>query len=164
MSLNKFIPHVYVIPEDRANEEIANGFINHDQVKARQIQVLPCGTGWCSVRDKFRIEYVPYLRTYPKGHVVMLIDFDGGYANRLAEFEQVIPDDLKERVFVVGTGKTPEDLKKMLGKHFEPIGKSLADDCFAGTETVWSHEQLKHNDPDRQRLVQTVKPILFGTL
>ena len=31
----------------------------------------------------------------------------------------------------------------------------------ADTTALWGHEQLNHNDPDRQRLVQTVKPFLF---
>jgi hypothetical protein len=44
---------------------------------------------------------------------------------------------------------------------FERIGRSLAEDCYTGTETVWGHDQLKHNDPDRRRLVQTVRPFLF---
>jgi hypothetical protein len=34
--------------------------------------------------------------------------------------------------------------------------------CYLDTETLWTHAQLKHNDPDRQRMVTTVKPILFG--
>ncbi|HWE96394.1 MAG TPA: hypothetical protein VG269_20700 [Tepidisphaeraceae bacterium] len=162
MSVNKFIPHAYIIPEDRADEQIANGFINHDQVLQRQIQVLPCVTGWCSVRDKFQAEYIPYLRTYKEGHVVMLIDFDGHYASRRLEFEQVVPADLKKRVFVVGAKQGPEDLKRELGKNFEQIGLSLADECFSGTEATWSHEHLKHNNPDRLRLVSAVRPILFG--
>ncbi len=162
MSLNKFVPHVFVIPEDRANEQIANGFVLHDQVKQRQIQIVPCATGWRSVLDKFKVEYIPYLQKYKQGHVIMLIDFDGHYAARRADFELAIPDDLKNRVFVVGARQTPEDLKKELARNFEQIGLSLADECHQGAETVWTHDHLKHNDPDRHRLIQIIKPIIFG--
>jgi predicted ATP-dependent endonuclease of OLD family len=54
-------------------------------------------------------------------------------------------------------------LRNLLGQAFEQIGKSLADDCHAGTETVWGHEHLGHNDNDLARLVAIVEPILFGT-
>ncbi len=43
----------------------------------------------------------------------------------------------------------------------ELIGNSLAGDCDGGTAVLWSHEHLIHNDADRQRLFQTVKPFLF---
>ena len=33
--MNKFQPHVFVIPEDRKDEQIANGFVVHEQVDAR---------------------------------------------------------------------------------------------------------------------------------
>ena len=64
-------------------------------------------------------------------------------------------------MFVVGSKDKPETLKKALNISFEEIGKSLADDCDAGTTELWGHEQLQHNDAERQRLVQTVKPFLF---
>lgn len=163
MSVNKYLPHVYVIPEDEAGEQIANGFVLHDQVKARQIQVMPCAGGWSKgVLQTFQSEYIPYLRNHAEGHVILLIDFDGQYDNRRTNFEQAVPDDLKDRVFVVGAKQTPELLRQGLGRSFEEIGLSLADDCYQDTEAVWGHDHLKHNDPDRLRLVQRVKPILFG--
>jgi hypothetical protein len=64
-------------------------------------------------------------------------------------------------VFVIGSKQTPEKLKNELGKSFEEIGRSLAQDCYDGADSVWSHDQLRHNDPDRQRLLQTVKPFLL---
>jgi hypothetical protein len=41
MSLNKHKPHLIVLPEDDANRQIANGFINSSNVNQRAIQVLP---------------------------------------------------------------------------------------------------------------------------
>lgn len=162
MIMNKYELHVFVVPEDRADEQLAVGFTLHDQVNVARIQVMPHVRGWSEVLKTFQDEYIERLRKYPKGHVVMLIDFDGSYDERRAKFEQAIPDDVKQRVFVIGPKRTPEILRNELGnKSFEQIGISLADDCYSDTETVWGHEQLKHNDPDRQRLVQAIKPFLF---
>ena len=66
-------------------------------------------------------------------------------------------------MFVIGSSDEPETLKKamkMIG--YEAIGRCLADECAAGTTKSWDHEQLRHNEAERQRLVQTVKPFLFG--
>ena len=159
--MNRYKEHVYVIPEDDCDRQLAVGFELHDQVKSPRIQVMEPGGGWQEVLKVFQTVYIKRLREDPLGHVVMLIDFDGQYVNRRAAFAAAIPPDLQQRVFVIGASNTPEDLRTALGNGFEQIGNDLADDCFAGTQTVWSHPQLIHNDPDRQRLVQVVKPFLF---
>jgi hypothetical protein len=159
--MNKYRPHVYVIPEDDRDRQIAVGFIGHHGVQHPRIQVVPIAGGWRNVLQTFQQEYIQKLRDYPEGHVVMLIDFDGDFVNRRDEFEREIPDELKERVFVVGSRDNPEALKKSLNIGYEEIGKSLADDCDTGTTEHWDHEQLGHNASELQRLVQFVKPFLF---
>lgn len=37
MSVNKYKPHVFVIPEDDADRQIADGFVLHPGVAARQV-------------------------------------------------------------------------------------------------------------------------------
>ena len=160
--MNKYASHVFVIPEDDCDRQLVNGFADHPRVLAPRIQVMPPPGGWSVVRQTFEMEYIPRLRQYLLGHVIMVIDFDGVYTERRTEFEKVIPDDLRQRVFVIGARQTPEKLKLELGKTYEQIGMSLAEDCHAGTELVWSHEHLKHNDPDRNRLIEIVKPFLLG--
>ena len=159
--MNKYTPHVYVLPEDDRDRQIANGFVGHHEVDDRRIQVMPLAGGWSNVLTTFRDEYIPKLRDYPHAHVVMLIDFDGHVNERRGGFEQAIPDDLMARVFVVGSKHNPETLKKALKISFEEIGESLANDCDTGTAERWDQEELQHNDAERQRLVQTVKPFLF---
>jgi len=159
--MSRFPPHIYVIPEDDRDRQVAGGFVLHDQLDARRIQVMPPAGGWRYVLKAFQDEYIRRLRASPQDHVVMLIDFDGCYDDRRLEFAQAVPDDLKDRVFVVGPRQTPEKLSKELGKNYEAIGMSLAQDCYAGTTAIWGHAQLNHNDPDRQRLVQTIRPFLF---
>jgi hypothetical protein len=159
--MNKYAPHVYVIPEDDRDRQIADGFVLHHQVKDSRIQVVPPAGGWSKVLKTFRDEYIKKLNDYAHAHVIMLIDFDDHVDTRRAEFDKEIPDEFKTRVYVIGSKNTPESLKNELKKSFEAIGTSLADDCEAGTTVWWDHEHLKHNELDRKRLVETVKPFLF---
>ena len=159
--MNRYAPHVYVIPEDDRNRQIADGFVLHDQVKDTRIQVVPPAGGWSRVIDTFRDEYIAKLREYTAAHVVLLIDFDRQFKKRKARFEREVPDELTTRVFVVGAKDNPEALKKALNIAFEEIGTLLADDCHADVAGLWDHEQLRHNDLERKRLVEIVKPFLF---
>lgn len=159
--MNRYKDHIYVIPEDGANEQIANGFVNHHSVKHGQIQVMPAAGGWSNVLTTFQEEYITALRNYPLAHVVMVIDFDEDVQRRRARFQQEIPDNLKSRVFVIGSRDEPETLKRLLNIGFEKLGESLANDCDLGIAEHWNHEQLQHNDPERQRLFQTVRPFVF---
>ena len=161
--MNKDRHCVYVIPEDGRNRQIADGFILHHNVDDRRIQVMPEAGGWLPVLETFQAEYIQKLKNYLQAHVVMLIDFDGCSDQRRAKFDETIPPELKRRVFVVGSQQNSEKLKQAMKLGFEEIGKSLADDCDAGNAELWAHEQLKHNDDERLRLVQTVKPFLFRT-
>jgi hypothetical protein len=161
MTMNKYADHVFVIPEDEADRQIADGFVLHHQVKTTRIQVMPPAGGWPKVLQTFIDEYIQRLKNYHLSRVVLLIDFDGDIDQRLARFEQAIPQDLRNRVFVVGTRDNPEILKNALNLSFEMIGQSLANDCTAAVTVHWDHEQLHHNEAERQRMVQTVKPFLF---
>jgi len=159
--MNKYLPHVYVIPEDDADRQLADGFVDHHNVDDRRIKVMPPAGGWRNVLKTFQGEYIQTMRNYQDACVVMLIDFDGHVDDRRAEFEQAIPGDIMPRVFVVGSKDNPETLKNALKISFEEIGKSLANDCDAGTSEHWDHEQLAHNDAERQRLVDAVRPFLL---
>ncbi len=134
--MNKYAFHIYVIPEDDADRQIADGFVLHHEVTTARIQVMPLARGWRNVLKTFQDEYIQTLRNYSQAHVVMLIDFDGHVETRKAEFDQAIPDDLKARVFVLGSKNDPETLKRSLNISFEEIGESLANDCdcrYVGT-------------------------------
>jgi len=91
--------------------------------------------------------------------MVLLIDFDG-QEDRLDEAMEVIPDDLRERVFVLGALTEPEDLRRALGS-YEEIGSRLARDCQSDTEETWTHPLLRHNAGELARLRACVRPILF---
>lgn len=46
MSINKYDQHIFVLPEDDANRQIANGFIQDLNLNQRAIQVRPIANGW----------------------------------------------------------------------------------------------------------------------
>ena len=161
MSLNKYKPHLLVLPEDDANRQIANGFLRHSNLNNRVIQVLPEASGWRDVIEKFKNNYASTMRQYSLRFIVLLIDFDNT-VNRLEKINQDIPEDLKDRVFVIGVQSNPEDLKKSINKNFEGIGLNLANDCDDDTKELWSHQLLKHNQAELNRLNSNVKPFLFN--
>ena len=157
MAVNRYRPHVYVLPEDDANREVANGFQLFESVDPRVIQVIPHLRGWPDVRNTFHSQYVPILHNSELAHIILLVDFDED-ANRPTAMN--IPSDVASRVFVLGAWSEPEDLRKELGS-FERIGQQLAEECRKGTEIIWSHALLKHNAAELVRMQQIIKPILF---
>jgi hypothetical protein len=120
--VNKKLPHVYALPEDDADRQIADGFCLHPGVDTRRIQVMPPVGGWEYVLHKFVDEYISILRRHPDAYVVMIIDFDGRTDERRARFDEEIPTDLKTRVFVPGSKDNPETLKPKLKRGLEAIG------------------------------------------
>lgn len=158
MSVNKFRPHVLVIPEDDANRELANGF--HLQVDSLgQMQVLPVAGGWNEVLKRFQSDHVTEMDRYASRFMVLLIDFDEK-GDRLKIAKAAIPQHLADRVFVLGTWSEPEALKAALGT-YEGIGLAMADDCRNGTNKIWGHDLLRHNAGELERLRAQVRPILF---
>jgi hypothetical protein len=160
MGVNKHRPHVFVLPEDDANRQIAVGFaIAVAMPFSRQIYVLPVAGGWTQVLERFLSDEVVDMEACPDRYMVLLIDFDG-IGQRLNEAGSRIPDPLRERVFILGVWSEPEELKKTLGS-YEAIGSAMARDCREGTDTTWDHNLLRHNAGELARLRKHVGPILF---
>ena len=159
---NKYKPHVLVLPEDDANRQIANGFLLNPDLDQRAIQVLPHPGGWAKVVEAFTSNLAHEMRNYPERRVVLVIDFDDQYPERFLSVKGQIPDDLEDRVFILGALSEPEDLKKQLRNiGLDKIGEALADDCSKNSEHVWGHELLKHNHAELTRLTRDVRPFLF---
>lgn len=161
MSVNKYKPHILVLPEDDANRQIANGFILELNLNSCAIQVLPEARGWEDVVDKFTNDYASTMRQYPHRMIALLIDFDE-HEDRLIYVKGQIPDDLKNRVFVLGVLSEPERLRRDINKDFENIGEALAKDCSNNTNELWGHHLLKHNKTELDRMISSVKPFLFN--
>jgi hypothetical protein len=137
---------------------LANGFLLHPSLST-QIQVLEEVGGWSKVLDCFEKDHVKKMDALPDRFMVLLIDFDG-QQDRLHRANAVIPDNLKDRVFVLGVWTEPEALRAILGS-YEKIGRAIAEDCREDTSTTWGHELLKHNTSEIERMRQQVRPILF---
>lgn len=173
MRVNKFVDHILVLPEDDANRQIINGFILNLNVNEAAIQVLPIANGWKKVVDKFKNDHISEMGKFPKRLIVLVIDFDDykepdglSYENRLIYIKSQVPDDLQERVFVLGSRNSPEKLRSNMKKSFEGIGESLAKDCAENkaknTNETWGHDLLKHNEDELKRIHLAVKSFLFN--
>ena len=147
-----------VLPEDDANRQLANGF--HLEITFQwRMQVLPVADGWRNVLDIFNSEHVAKMNVYRDRLMVLLIDFDR-QEDRIHQAKAAIPDNLKERVFILGAWSEPEALRLYLGS-FEIIGSTMAKDCCEETDVTWGHDLLRHNASELDRLRQRVRPILF---
>ena len=161
MSVNNFLPHVLVIPEDAANREIANGFVLDNRVQETRIQIMLESGGWSKVLDTFIDQQIKLMRKFTDRRIVLLIDFDDQIAVRQTRFCDAIPADLADRVFVIGVGSNPENLRAACNKKFEPIGETLSKECAENTQELWAHQLLRHNAAELARLNKDVKPFLF---
>jgi hypothetical protein len=159
---NREKPHLLVLPEDRANAQIVNGFLLDGAVDARKISLLKEAGGWGEVLAKLQKDYAPHLRTYPEAHILLLIDFDDR-DDRAIEARKSIPGDLSKRVFILGAKSTPEEFKKRVKISFEKIGQSLARDCQTESQGLWEHDLLKHNSDELVRLKNAVCPFVFSS-
>jgi hypothetical protein len=158
MALNRERPHLLVLPEDDATRSIAVGF---SDVATGPMQVLNPARGWPHVREDFVETYIGKLRKYPHCHLVLLIDFDDDFPARLAVFQNVIPADIADRVFVLGALTEAETLKQASGRKFGPIGQTLAGECEHGQHELWNHPQVQHNHAEVVRLHNAVHAFLF---
>jgi len=159
MSVNRHQPHVFVLPEDDANRQMANGFTLHWSLIPRRMQVLEEAGGWLQVLERFKTDQVVGMSQFADRFVILLIDFDGR-EDRIQAVRAEIPEPLRNRVFVLGTLTQPEELRQALGT-YETIGLAMAKDCQEGTNATWSHRLLSHNAVELDRLRSQVSPFLF---
>ena len=158
--MNKYKPHVYILPEDDANAEIVTGFLLHASIDARYVQVLPPAKGWIKLLEEFEANHKPEMLKNVNEHMIMVLDFDRDLSRR-EKVRQHIGDELIDRVFVLGSLSEPEALRSDLGS-YETIGQLLANECNADTRVTWNHDQLTHNYSELDRMTSTLKPILFN--
>jgi hypothetical protein len=157
---NKDKPHIFVLPEDDANIQLANGFhLNVAWNKYRQMQVLKAGGGWLEVLNAFETEHLRQMEHCTNRFLVLLIDFDGKL-DRFDNAKERIPETVADRVFILGVLTEPEELRAALGD-YETIGRAMADDCRDGTDVIWSHELLRHNVTELNRLRRLIRQVLF---
>jgi hypothetical protein len=160
MSVNRYRPYLIILPEDRATEEIANGFIEVSKVNGAAIRIERPARGWPNVVTRFTKEIVSEMNQYSDAMIVLLIDFDDN-EKRLSFVEKDIPENLRNRVFIIGIWSDPEALRRNTKKNFETIGETLANNCADNTHDLWNHDLLKHNETELERMRVIIKPFLF---
>lgn len=159
MSVNKFVPHVLVLPEDDANRQIAVGFqLDIDWVT--RMKILPVAGGWAEVLHRFETDHVSEMESNANRLMVLLIDFDGN-EDRIDRARAGVPSRLSDRVFVIGAWTNPEHLRQAMHESYETIGTLLSQDCRNGTTTTWSHDLLRHNAEELERLRVLVRSIFY---
>jgi hypothetical protein len=158
-------PHVVIVPEDDANRDLVNGFLKHQNINHRGASVLRKTGGWTKLLNNFDFNS---LKTNPQRRVILLVDFDNYDKKSIAKIDQrkteilaKIPDELRERFYLLGVYSEPEKLKSSCQMSYEKIGTTLATECADETYKLWNHELLQHNDPELARLSQDVKSFLF---
>jgi hypothetical protein len=159
MSVNKYRPHLFVLPEDDANRQLANGF--DLALASRQFYILPVAGGWARVRDSFVSEHINSMRRTPDRYMVLLVDFDE-HLERADDIKLSIPKDLSERVFIIGCKSKPEELRQVGLGSYEEIGALLQNDCRDGDDVTWSHDLLRHNQIEIDRIRNAVFGFLFS--
>lgn len=66
MSVNRYKPHVLVLPEDDANRQLATGFLLHSSLSHQQVHALPVAGGWTKTLDCLKSDHVNAMATYAK--------------------------------------------------------------------------------------------------
>lgn len=155
MSVNKYHPHLLVIPEDDANRQLIEGFRNHLSVDSRKVHVENPAGGWGKVLAVFRDEHITRMQQYPERYVLLLIDFDN-VEGRLAKAKAFVPPDLDERVFILGSWSDPEKLSAALGLKKEELGTKLAAECVDEDSELWKSQLLAHNHSELCRMKESI--------
>jgi hypothetical protein len=160
MSVNKYRPHILVLPEDEATRQMANGFYQNipDQ---RYTQILPVAGGCDHVVDCFKSDYMSSMEAYENRHFVLVIDFDKR-PNRLQHIKTQIDQRIMSRVFILGAFLEAEDLRRSVGENLETIGLLLAQDCQNQTMNTWKTPLFDHLQDEIERARLTLRPLIFS--
>lgn len=161
MSANKYTQHLIVIPEDQAIREIVNGFSTCLDANERQFYVYDLARGWERGKETLLELSKGYMREYPNSYAVLIVDFDGN-AHRGSEIKNQVPEEVRDRVFVVGVLNEPENLRNSTGMRFEQLGRQIAGGCKDSSIDFWERQELlAHNVDEIRRLSEAVRDLFF---
>jgi len=159
MAVNRYRHHMVIFLEDQPYRELVNGaqitgVLNNSVIDVKN----PCG-GWKKVFESFK-NNIYLLKKYTNCNILLLMDFDDkkvgqldSFKNRMNEFNKIVPDKYKDRVFLLGVNyKESESLKKVFDKsNFEDIGKILVQN-YPNCSQSWNNIHLKCNTDELQRM------------
>jgi len=152
MGVNFYKKHLYILLEDAPYREILNGTkmtnFNYDVVKVNHLS-----RGWKVVFEDF-MDSIAMLKKYENRYTLLLMDFDYKFISRLEKFHQSVPEELKNRVFILGIDNKESDALKSFFRtpNFEKIGKNLVENCSDGDLSNWKNIHLNCNLPEIERM------------
>lgn len=158
--MNKFKPHLFIVPEDDADRQIAVGFQMHLEAKG-EMQIVDVARGWLKVVGVIKDEYVPLLKNNLNSHVLGIIDCDKD-ADRIAGQLENFPEDIRNRIFLLGVNENPQEFKRSAKMHFAEIGEKLADECYKDELDLWNHEMLSYSSSEALRAKDVLRELVFG--
>jgi hypothetical protein len=158
---NDYKPHLLVIPEDKANQDIVNGFSLHLEVNERQFTVLPIAKGWSKGKERLSELCEKRLSKCKTAYALLIVDYDGD-RDRGSKIKSSLPAEVKDRVFVIGILSEPERLKSSINQKYEDIGRLVAEGCREKSTDFWEQQELlAHNLDEVQRLSKAVRNFFF---
>ncbi len=167
--INLHRDHLLVLPEDDANRQFLTGLDFNPRIDPTRMHVLDPAGGWTDVLDAINRE-AKKNRIHQLGnrcqHLLLLIDFDDAVAarqQRYATLKSKLPPGCADRVYLLGSWKTPEKFKAACN-YRDPLyklGLALSSDCPPGANGLWTHAHLQHNAAELARLAAQVPPFLF---
>ncbi len=155
MGVNFYKEHLYIFLEDEKYQKIMNGVNLTQHVNNGLIQLSHLSGGWLKVFEDFSDlkNSIRLLRKFKNRHVLLLIDFDCNFKIKLENFHQLVPDEFKNRVFILGIdNKESEDLMKFFNCNIEEVGKKLVENCPDGDLSNWKNSHLECNLPEIERM------------
>lgn len=160
--MNKYKDHLIIVAEDEALHAVVNGFLLNNSINTNTCKLMPYSRGWTKVEDQTS-GYSRDLEKTPCRRVLFVIDFDKN-GKRLNRFKCKFPQELHDRMFVIGPWSNVENLKTCLGSQScENVGRTLSEACPINSKKTgaWSCKELSHITSEAQRLCENVKNFLF---
>jgi hypothetical protein len=140
---------------------MVNGFSTLLEINERQFYVYDLARGWERGKETLLKLSKGYMREYPSSYALLIVDFDGN-AHRGSEIKNQIPEEVRDRVFVVGVLNEPENLKNSTGMKFEQLGLQIAEGCKDSNIDFWERQELlAHNVDEIRRLSKAVRNLFF---
>jgi hypothetical protein len=161
VSVNVHRPHLIVIPEDKANRDIINGFSEYLEINQRQFWVEDLARGWTNGSKRLDELARGHMIKYTHSYAVLVIDFDG-QEDRGSKIRLALPKAVRDRIFIIGALSEPESLRDDTGLSYEGLGRQMAKSCSESNFDFWQRQKLlRHNMQEVGRLSESVSKLFF---
>jgi hypothetical protein len=152
MSVNYYTKHLYVILEDEEYQKIMTGVNLSLNVNDQVIKICNFSDGWGKVFKDLE-NSIRLLNRFRDRYILLLMDFDYAFEDRIKEFRMLIPTEFTNRIFILGIdNKESEDLAKYFKCKAEEVGKKLVENCPTSDLLNWKNTYLKCNLPEIERM------------